>query len=113
MRFLFVTWDGGGNLPPELAMARRLLGRGHQVRFLGHRSQEKATTAAGCGFSHFQHAPDCDASAPETDLMKDWEVKSPLALFARARDRLFFGPAAGFAADVIDELGRHPADAVL
>jgi UDP:flavonoid glycosyltransferase YjiC (YdhE family) len=38
-RFLFVTWDGSGNLPPTLAAARALAARGHDVRFLGHQSQ--------------------------------------------------------------------------
>ena len=42
MRYLFVTVDGGGNLYPELALAGRLAGRGHDVRFLGNRSQRTA-----------------------------------------------------------------------
>ena len=33
---LFVTWDGGGNVPPALGIARELQRRGHAVRFLGH-----------------------------------------------------------------------------
>jgi len=34
-RFLFVTWAGGGNVNPVLALAARLRRRGHQVRVLG------------------------------------------------------------------------------
>jgi hypothetical protein len=34
-RIAFVTWNGGGNLGPALAMARELGRRGHRVAFLG------------------------------------------------------------------------------
>jgi MGT family glycosyltransferase len=34
-RFLFVTWAGGGNVNPVLALGARLRGRGHEVRVLG------------------------------------------------------------------------------
>ena len=34
-----VTWDGGGNVPPALAIARELAARGHGIRVLGHRTQ--------------------------------------------------------------------------
>ena len=30
-RILFVTWDGGGNVPPVLALGARLQARGHEV----------------------------------------------------------------------------------
>ena len=33
---LFVTWDGGGNVPPALGIAAALTARGHAVRFVGH-----------------------------------------------------------------------------
>ena len=44
---LFVTWDGGGNVPPALAIARRMQARGHTVRFLGHAAQADRLRAAG------------------------------------------------------------------
>jgi hypothetical protein len=33
-RFLFVFWEGGGNVPPQLGLVRRLVSRGHEVRVL-------------------------------------------------------------------------------
>lgn len=33
--FLISTWDGGGNVPPALALAARLAARGHRVRVVG------------------------------------------------------------------------------
>ncbi|HYH35295.1 MAG TPA: glycosyltransferase [Nocardioides sp.] len=46
-QILFVTWDGGGNVPPALALARELQRRGHVVRFLGHPRQRADLEAAG------------------------------------------------------------------
>lgn len=112
MRVLLVSWDGGGNLPPILALGETLIKRGHEVRLLGNASQEQAATAAGCEFVAFNRAPDCDSRRSETDLMKDWEVKGGPKLFARARERLLFGPAADYAADVLVEVERPPADVV-
>jgi UDP:flavonoid glycosyltransferase YjiC (YdhE family) len=100
----------GGNLPPALAVARRLIGRGHTVR--GHRAQQGAIEEAGCGFRAFTCAPDADSARPDTSLVDDWSARSPLAVFADLRAHLFFGPAAAFAADVLAELHRRPADAV-
>jgi UDP:flavonoid glycosyltransferase YjiC (YdhE family) len=36
---LFVTWDGGGNVPPAVGIAAELEARGHTVAFLGHARQ--------------------------------------------------------------------------
>jgi hypothetical protein len=33
---LFVTWDGGGNVPPAIGIACELQRRGESVRVLGH-----------------------------------------------------------------------------
>ena len=111
MRYLFVTVDGGGNLYPELALAGRLAGRGHDVRFLGSRSQRMAIERAGHGFAPYQNAPDIDATASETSRFKDWAT-DPGTAFAALCDHLWFGPASLFAADVTTELGRHRADAL-
>jgi MGT family glycosyltransferase len=111
VRYLFVTVDGGGNLYPELAMAGRLAGRGHDVRFLGNRSQQMAIESAGHGFAPYRWAPDIDATASETSRFKDWAT-DPATAFAALCDHLWFGPASLFAADVTTELGRHPADAL-
>ncbi|HSI92090.1 MAG TPA: glycosyltransferase [Jiangellaceae bacterium] len=109
MRYLFVTVSAGGNLAPELALAYRLVGRGHQVRFLGHRAQQAAVESAGCGFSAYRAAPDWDSEHPDTTPANDWDG-GPFKQFAELRERMLFGPAAAFAADVLDELDRHPAD---
>lgn len=107
-----VTWDGGGNAASQLAVARALAERGHDVRFLAHRSQQVAVEAAGARFRPYSRAPEADSRRPETDLIRDWEAKTRPQAFALARDRLLFGPALRFAEDVVAELGREPADVV-
>ena len=46
-RFLFVTWDGGGNQPPTIGIAQALSRRGNEVAFAGYRSQQDRFRAAG------------------------------------------------------------------
>lgn len=38
-RFAFVTWDGGGNVPPAVGIAHGLVARGHDVVFIGYEVQ--------------------------------------------------------------------------
>ena len=47
---LFVTWDGGGNVPPALGIAAELQDRGHRVRFLGHEGNRGQVVDGGFGF---------------------------------------------------------------
>lgn len=112
MRVLLVLWDGGGNVPPQLGIARELVHRGHSVRVLGHAGLRAQVEETGAEFVGYRHAPDADASRPETDLVRDWQARTPLGGFARTRDNLIFGPAAAFARDVVAELKRERADAV-
>jgi MGT family glycosyltransferase len=97
---------------PQLAIARTLLERGHEVRVLGHRCQRDRVEATGAAFLPYEQAPDCDSSRPETDLLRDWEAKTPIGAFARTRDRLMYGPSLLFARDVLGALAAHPADVV-
>ena len=45
--FLFTVWAGGGNVPPQLALARRLTARGDTVRMLAHAIREEHPEQAG------------------------------------------------------------------
>jgi hypothetical protein len=46
-RYLFATVDGGGNVPPELSAARRLVDRGHLVTVLAEDSVAAEVRATG------------------------------------------------------------------
>jgi UDP:flavonoid glycosyltransferase YjiC (YdhE family) len=74
VRILFVTVDGGGNIPPQLAVARALLNRGAQVSFLGHAGVRERVQAAGFPFEAFQagHLFDPTIKRPLLAMMADF-----------------------------------------
>ncbi len=109
-RFLFVLWDGGGNVAPQLELASALTERGHDVRVLTEDCLAADVAAAGCRFEPFTSAP--NRSDRTEDLIRDWEARTPLGAFARARDRLLMGPAAAYARDTRAALEREPVDAL-
>lgn len=112
-RFLFVLWDGGGNVPPQLAVMRRLVARGHEVRVLAPRVLEERIAAAGCRFVAYDRAPEHESASPERDLLKDWAARTPLGAAACVRDRVMAGPAQDFAQDVLAVVEEYPADVVV
>ena len=111
-RILQALWSGGGNVSPQLLIAKALAGRGHEVRVLASSSLRERVERTGATFVPYRRAPEVDMADPETDPIRDWEARTPLGAFARGRDGLICGPAAGFAADVHAELGARPADVV-
>lgn len=97
---LFVTWDGGGNLPPALAIARELQRRGHRVRMLGHAVQRTTVEAAGVDFAPFAGAHAWDARRSRSRVRADL-----------AYARVFTDRAIG--ADVVASFRAEPADRVV
>jgi MGT family glycosyltransferase len=110
---VFAHWEGGGNTPPMLSLVRRLMARGHRIRVLSDPCNRQEVEATGASFSSWTRAPHRADTSPETDPLRDWEVKSPAAMIQRLRDGLFIGPSLAYAQDVIDELKRFPADVVV
>lgn len=111
-RYLVVTWSGGGNVPPQMALSKRLLRRGHQVTVLAPRSLAEEVDATGAHFEPYRRAPEHDASRPDLDLIKDWEVRG-LAARARIRDRVMIGMAAGIARDVLEIISAGRPDVLV
>lgn len=93
-RYVFVTWDGGGNRMPTIAIARALTQRGHDVRVLGHDSQSGAYRAAGLRFTAYASAP---------GFVLDPRPAGMLRLFT---DR-------GIADDTVSQLVADPVDVVV
>jgi MGT family glycosyltransferase len=112
-RFLFAMWEGGGTIPPELGVARRLIERGHQVHVLADPTIEDAARAAGCSFASWRRAPYQTSLDPENDLVKDWEVKNPLSMLGRVRDRFIVAPTPGYASDTREEIDKVRPDVVV
>jgi UDP:flavonoid glycosyltransferase YjiC (YdhE family) len=113
MRILVAGWDSGGGVEAVQTVVRRAVRRGHKVRALGTEGLRSRFESAGASFGAYRYAPDNDCRSAETDLVKEWEARTPLGVFARVRDRVMFGPAREFCRDVVEELDREPADVVL
>ena len=95
MHILMALWEGGGTVPVEVGIARRLVDAGHRVTVIAEPSMRPAVEAAGADFRSWVTAPH-----PVTEVVADWECTNPYALFRRLLDRLVTGPSALFAADV-------------
>jgi MGT family glycosyltransferase len=61
---LLVGHDAGGTVPPMLALAQELVGRGHAVTWLSQPSVRERATVAGCRFTPFDGIGDYDARRP-------------------------------------------------
>jgi MGT family glycosyltransferase len=112
MKILVAGWDSGGGVEAVQTVVRRAVARGHQVRVLGTEGLRSRFESAGADFRPYRYAPDNDTRSAATDLVREWEARTPLGMFARVRDRVMFGPAREFCRDVLEELDREPADLV-
>ena len=112
-RFLFVWWEGGGNMPPALELVRQLVARGHGVHALSDACSEAEFVAAGASFAAYRRAPSRLDHSPEADTLKDWEARGPAQTIAILRDRLMCGPALAYAQDTLDEIERFHPDALV
>jgi MGT family glycosyltransferase len=112
-RFLFTMWEGGGTLPPELGLVRRLVERGHQVHVLGDPTIAEQAEPIGAGFSPWRRAPHRTSLDPADDFLRDWEFRTPIAVLRNARDRFMAGPAAEFAADTAEVIETVRPDALV
>lgn len=103
-----------GNAPPQIAVTRELVERGHEVRVLAHRVARERVQRTGAEFVEFRRAyPDMDLTRRETDTLRDWE---PRTWVGRAR-RLLSNALLAFVEDVAREcvelLDDWPADVVV
>src|SRR5215470_12576761 len=111
-RFLFVLFEGGGNVPPQLGIARRLVARGHAVAVLADPVLEPDVRAAGCTFAPFVTAPRHNMRDRDSDRVKDWMPRDPIRQLARVTSELMFGPAEAYARDVLAAIARFRPDAL-
>jgi MGT family glycosyltransferase len=109
---LITLWDGGGNSPPVLSIARALTARGHDVRVQADWSLASAVGATGATHVPWDTAPQRANGDPSSEFIRDYEARTPIGAVARLRDRLMIGVADRFAADTAAELAREPADIV-
>ncbi|SFS12281.1 glycosyltransferase [Yoonia litorea] len=93
--YLFVTWEGGGNVPPVLGVAEKLVKRGHRVVILAEPCMRARILAIGAEFRAFQRVLTRE-SADEV-LLQDWRQSSPPAALKDTMRTLLFGPSLAIA----------------
>ncbi len=112
-RYLFALADGGGTVPPELGVARRLVDRGHDVRVLGELSIQSAIRSSGAAFTPWRvHLAGTDQS-PAHLRYRDWEFQSPIILAQGMADHLLAGPARTDAHEVLGVIDEERPDIVV
>jgi UDP:flavonoid glycosyltransferase YjiC (YdhE family) len=103
-----------GNAPPQLALTRQLVERGHDVRVLAHRTARERVEGTGAQFVEFQRAlPDMDMSQRENDVLRDWEAHTRIGAARRVRDNLLVGLLLDTARECAELLEDWPADVVV
>jgi MGT family glycosyltransferase len=113
LTYLVALVDGGGTVPVELGIVRRLVERGHDVTVLAEDSMADDVQASGATFRRWVEAPNRPDRLPENDPYRDWECKSPRQLFARLLERQFAGPLRRYAVDVDVAIAARRPDVVL
>ena len=63
LRVLMALWNGGGNVPPQRALARQLRRAGHDVHLLTHNSLAETVASDGAFFQALPSAPQWDSGA--------------------------------------------------
>ena len=100
MKILFVIVDGGGNIPPQLAVARALQARGVEVHVLGHSGIRERVEAAGLAFEPFTDGRHFDPTIQRS-------LAAIMADFARVAADRRLGQC------VVEAARRHRVDAVV
>jgi len=99
-RVLFVTWDGGGNVPPTVRLAEELRERGDSVRFLGQARQRAYFESRGFDFEVVRGSKKWDPTVPVGDIVG-------MSQFARLITDGRFGT------DTLRSIRRKPVDVVV
>jgi MGT family glycosyltransferase len=103
-----------GNAPPQLAITRQLLARGHDVRVLAHSAARERIERTGAEFVAFERTlPDLDITRPETDSLRDWEARTKIGAGRRLLVNGLFAFVLPTARDCAEVLAEWPADAVV
>ncbi len=113
MRIFQTLLAFSGNAPPQLALTRELVGRGHEVRVLAHRAARERIEGTGAEFVEYRRAmPDLDLTRAETDPVRDWEARTQLGAAKRLRDGAT-APMPDGTRDVIEALEGWSAEVVV
>jgi len=102
-----------GNAPPQLALTRELVERGHEVRVVAHSAARARIEQTGAEFVAIRGwLPDLDITRPETDPVRDWEARTPLGAAKRMRDAPI-APLRNAVRENVELLGDWGADVIV
>src|SRR6202167_4347306 len=102
-----------GNAPPQLALTRELVERGHEVRVVAHSAARTRIEQTGAEFVPIRSwLPDLDITRPETDPVRDWEARTPLGAAKRMRD-VAIAPLRDAVREDVELLGDWSADVIV
>src|ERR1022692_3401450 len=94
-----------GNAPPQLAVTRELVERGHEVRVLAHRATRDRIEHTGAEFVEFRRAlPAMDVTRRETDTLRDWEARTPVGYVRALLKNTLFAFVEDVARDCVELL---------
>lgn len=111
MRIFQTLLAFSGNAPPQLALTRRLVERGHEVRVLAHRAAGARVRATGAELVEFRGAlPDMDMARAESDPLRDWEARTRLGAALKVRENLLVGLLADVSSECAELLEGWRAD---
>ncbi|MGA9315109.1 MAG: nucleotide disphospho-sugar-binding domain-containing protein [Solirubrobacteraceae bacterium] len=103
-----------GNAPPQLAVTRELVERGHEVRVLAHRATRERVQGTGAEFVEFRRTfPDMDITRRETDTLRDWEPRTPVGYLRALLKNALFAFVEDVARDCVELLEDWPAEVVV
>jgi MGT family glycosyltransferase len=112
-RFLFAMWDGGGNVPPAIGLARRLIERGHSVRLLGDPTLATEAKSIGAEHTSWVEAPHRKTRRAEDDIIKDYELGNPLKMIRKYIESFLGGPSKQWCGDTFAALEASRADVLV
>lgn len=103
-----------GNAQPQLAVTRRLIERGHEVRVLAHRAARERIEATGAEFVAFERVkPGLDLTMRESDTLRDWQTRTRLGAGMRLLRNGLFAFVIGVSRECAHELADWPVDVVV
>jgi len=103
-----------GNAPPQLAVTRELVARGHDVKVLAHCAARERIEATGAEFVAFERTvPAMDITRRDTDSLRDWEAHTRLGAGVRLLRNGLLPFVLSAARECAELLERWPADAVV
>jgi len=111
---LVVNWENGGNMPPFLGLARRLIERGHRVRLLSDEAnRQDAAQVEQLEFAPYSRAPSRPDKSAGSDILRDWQYVFAPRRLNRLVAAIMVGPAGAYADDVLEQIDRRRPDVLV